>query len=100
MPLPVVAPIIAAALAGLARLFSTKIGGWVATAMLALGLHFVVTGNLIELATDQIATAFGGIGGTAAAWFSVLNIGAYVSLIMSAYGAGGIKRAVLARRGA
>lgn len=100
MPLPVVAPILAALFAGLGRLFATKVGAWVATAMMALGLHFVVTGNLIELATDQVASAFGGIGGSAAAWFAVLNIGAYVSIILSAYGAGGIKRAILARRGA
>lgn len=99
MPVPVVGPIIAALLAGFSRLFASKIGAWVATAMAALGLHFVVTGNLIEMASDQVASAFGGIGGTAAQWFGVLNIGAYVSIILSAYAAGGIKRAILARRG-
>lgn len=98
MPVPVLAPLIAAGLAGLSRLFATKAGAWVATAMMGLGLHFVVTGNLIELATDQVAAAFGGIGGTAAAWFGVLNIGSYVSIILSAYAAGGIKRAILAKR--
>lgn len=99
MPLPVVAPIIAGLVAGIGRLFATKIGGWVATALVALGLHFVVTGNLIELAADQVASAMGGLGGPAAQWFGVLNIAAYVSIILSAYGAGGIKRAVLAKRG-
>lgn len=100
MPLPVVAPIIAALLAGLSRLFATRIGGWIATAMVALGLHFVVTGTLVEAATDMVAQAMGGIPGTVAAWLGVLNFGAYISIILSAYTAGGIKRAVLARRGA
>lgn len=100
MPIPVVAPVIAGLVAAFGRLFATKVGAWVATAMAALGLHFVVTGNLIEMATDHVATAMGGLGGTAAQWFAVLNIGAYVSIILSAYAAGGIKRAILARRGA
>ena len=100
MPVPLLAPVIAAGLAGLSRLFATKIGGWVATAMMALGLHFAVTGTLIEAATEMVSNAMGGMPGGVAAWLGVLNFGAYVSIILSAYTAGGIKRAVLARRGA
>lgn len=100
MPIPVLAPVLAAVFAGFSRLFTTKLGGWVATAMMALGLHFVVTGTLIEAATDMVSSAMGGIPGSVRAWLGVLNFGAYVSIILSAYTAGGIKRAVLARRGA
>ncbi len=97
--MPLIAPVIAAIVAAFSRLFATKIGAWIATAMMALGLHFVVTGNLIQLATDQVASAMGGLPASVAQWMGVLNFGAYISIILSAYTAGGIKRAILARRG-
>lgn len=98
MPLPVLAPLVGSVIAGIGALFATKLGGWVASAMAALGLHFMVVGPLLEAATDMVASAMGGIPGSVRGWMGVLNFGAYISIILSAYAAGGIKRAILARR--
>lgn len=97
---PWIAGAIAGALAGLSRLFSTQIGGWIATAALALGITLVATEAAVEPMMDMAAGALGGMPAQAVQWLGVLNIDKYITIVISAYAAGGIKRAVLARRGA
>lgn len=84
--------------AALGRLFSTKVGGWVATAAMALGIGFVTTEALMEPAINAVQQAAAGVPGVALQWAGVLNLDKYITIILSSYTAGGIKRAILARR--
>lgn len=91
-------PLIGAIVAGFSRLFATRIGGWVAMAMIALGLSWVTTEAVMTPVIGMVSSAAGGLPATIAQWLGVLNMDKYISIVLSAYAAGGIKRAVLARR--
>lgn len=94
------APLLAALFAGFSRLFSTNLGAWITTAMIALGLAWVTTESMVEPVRQLVASHMGGIPGNVAQWVAVMNFDKYISIILSAYAAGGIKRAVLTRRAA
>lgn len=92
--------IITAIWAGLSRVLSTKAGAWIATALAALGISFVTSEALLDPVLGMVQSSFGGIPGQVAQWVGVLNFDRYVSIILSAYAAGGIKRAIMVRRNA
>lgn len=100
MPLPVVAPIIAGAMAAFSRLMSTRFGVWIATALGALGLSFATHSIAMQPIMDMVRSSAGGIGGDMAQWLGVMNVDQYITIVMSAYVAGNVKRAFLARRAA
>lgn len=93
-----IAPVLAALWAGFSRLLATRAGQWIATAAAALGISFVTTEAVLEPAIDLVAGALGGLPGSVAQWVGVLNFHQYLSIILSAYAAGGIKRAIMTRR--
>lgn len=93
-----IAPILAALWAGLSRLFATKAGQWIATAAAALGISFITTEAVLEPVINLVAGAFGGLPASVAQWVGVLKFHQYVSIVLSAYAAGGIKRAIMTRR--
>lgn len=101
MPVPFVAAggaILAGLVAAFGRLFASKLGLWVASALAVLGLQFVATEALVEPILQQIQGMAGGIGGQAAQWFGVVNIDKYITIVLSAHTVGAAKRAFLARR--
>ena len=70
MPVPFVAAggaILAGLVAAFGRLFSSKLGVWIASAMAVLGLQFIATEALVEPILNQLQSMAGGIGGFALA---------------------------------
>lgn len=98
--MPWIAAVLGGLFAGLSRLIATRAGAWIATAAVALGLTMVTTEVVMEPALDMVQSAMGGLPGSVAQWVGVLKFPVYISMVLSAYAAGGIKRAVLARRAA
>ena len=101
MPVPFVAAggaILAGLVAAFGRLFASKLGVWIASAMAVLGLQFIATEALVEPILNQLQSMAGGIGGMAGQWFGVVNIDKYITIVLSAHAVGAAKRAILARR--
>lgn len=95
MPAPIVVGWI---VAGISRIFATRLGGWIASAMVFLGLQWGVQEFAIEPIMAQIQSAFGGVTGVAASWAAFFNIDRYITCILSAYAVANGKRAFLQRR--
>lgn len=95
---------LAAAIAGLwaafSRLLATRLGQWIATAAFALGINFVTSEAVIEPVKSLVIGALGGVPAAVAQWAGVMNFDKYLTIILSAYAAGGIKRAIMVRRSA
>lgn len=98
MALPFLGPLIAAATGALSRLIASRVGMWVVSALGFLGLSFATHTVAIEPMLQMVHSNMAGVGGDIAAWMGVLRLDQYVSVIISAYAVGAIKRAFLARR--
>lgn len=96
--MPILAPFIAALLGGLSRLMTTRLGVWIATALGAVGLSLATHSIAMGPIMDMVRSSAGGVGGDLAAWLGVMNVDQYITIVMSAYTAGAVKRAFLARR--
>ena len=92
------APLLAAIGALFSRVIATRAGQWIATALAALGISYVTTEAVLDPIIGLVQSSFGGVGATAAQWMGVMNIDKYVSIVLSAYTAGGIKRAIMVKR--
>lgn len=90
--------LIAAIMAALSRLFGSRLGGWVGTAMVALGIAWVTNEAVVEPAMQDALNALSGMHAVALQWVLVANWDKYITIVLSAYAAGGIKRAILVRR--
>lgn len=99
MPLPIVAPIIAGLVAAIGRMAATRIGQWVLSALAFLGLAWTTQTVAIEPAISQVASSMGGVSGDLAQWMGVMRLDSYVSIVLSAFTVGTVKRAILAKRG-
>ena len=93
------APVIAALMAAFSRVMGTRLGQWIVTALGAVGLQLVVGNTVMDQVMNMVRSSAGGIPGDLAAWLGVLNIDRYITIVLSAFVAGGIKRAILAKRG-
>lgn len=91
-------PLIGGLMAALSRLFASRLGAWVGTAMVALGIAWVTNEVVVEPAKTQALNALSGMHAVALQWVLVANWDKYITIVLSAYAAGGIKRAILARR--
>lgn len=78
-------------LKGLANLFQSKLGSWIAGAMVFLGIGFATQQAVIEPAIDQvqgyIQSAGSEAGAVAMQWFGFLNMDKAITMILSAYAA-------------
>lgn len=92
------APLIAAIVGAFSRLISTRIGLWLATALGALGLSLATTHLAMEPIMDMVRSSAGGIPADLAQWLGVMNVDRYISIVLSAYTAGAVKRAILVKR--
>lgn len=91
--------IIAWVIAGLARLFASRIGQWVTSALVFLGLELATSQVVVAPLLAQIQAVAGGVG-TGAVWLGFFNIDRYITIILSAYAVGAGKSAILRRRAA
>jgi hypothetical protein len=89
--------------AALARIFATRLGSWIAGALLFLGLSWGTTAVSMAGTKALIASTIGSISGTSLEWLVFFNVPRYLSIIISAYGAaaavGGAKRVFLMKSG-
>lgn len=90
---------IAWVLAGLARLFASRIGQWVTSALVFLGLELATSQVVVAPLLAQIQSVAGAVG-TGAVWLGFFNIDRYITIILSAYAVGAGKSAILRRRAA
>lgn len=97
--MPLLAPIIAAIVAAIGRLAATRIGMWLLSALAFMGLAWTTQTVAIEPAISQVASHMGGVSGDLAQWMGVLRLDSYVSIVLSAFTVGTVKRAILAKRG-
>lgn len=85
MALPLVGGVLGGLFAGLSRLFSTRLGTWVAGAMLFLGIELVASNFVVGPLLDEVIGAFAGLPGDMAAWLAFLNVDRYITIVASAY---------------
>lgn len=72
-------------LAGLSRLFGTRIGQWILSALAFLGINFMTQKFAVDPLLGQIKSAVSGAPGEIVAWLGYLNVDKYVTLVLSAY---------------
>lgn len=76
-----------ALIAWLARIFSTRLGQWITSAMVFMGLAFGTQEFAIGPLRSYIETAWGGLGGQVLATLGYANIDRAVTIILSAVAA-------------
>ena len=93
------APLIAAVMAALSRLFASRLGIWLATALGALGLSLATQEVAMGPIMNMVQSSAAGIPAQLAQWLGVLNVDRYITMVLSAFTAGAVKRAFLVRKG-
>lgn len=90
--------LIAWLVAALSAVFASRIGQWVVSALVFLGLELAVTSFAVEPILNQIKGVASGVG-DAVGWLAFFNLDKYITVILSAYAVGAGKAAFLRRRG-
>lgn len=96
--MPILAPFIGAIVAALARIAATRLGMWLLSALAFMGLAWTTQTVAIGPIMNQVSAHMGGVSGDLAQWMGVLRLDQYVSIVLSAYTTGNVKRAFLAKR--
>lgn len=91
-------PFLAALGALLSRIFFSKLGAWIAAAMVFLGLELVTYSVAVTPLRDAVVGKMMGIPVEIRDWMGVLRLDQYVTILLSAYAAGIVKRTLLRRR--
>lgn len=92
-------PILAA---WIARIFASRIGQWIVSALVFLGLSIGTEQAVIGPFRDSIAATWAGMGGNVAAGLAYINVDKFITIILSAMTARATLsagRAFLRRRG-
>lgn len=76
-----------ALIAWLARVFSTRLGSWIAGAFVFLGLSLGTQEFAIAPLRAYIETAWAGVGADIAAWLGAFNIDRAITILLSAIAA-------------
>lgn len=92
-------PLIGGLLAAFSRIVATRIGQWILSALLFFGLSWATQTVAMGPLLSQVSSHMGGVTGDLAQWMGVLRLDSYVSVVLSAYTVGNVKRAFLAKRG-
>lgn len=100
MPLPLLAPLIAGLTGAFSRLIANRVGMWAVSLLGFLGLSWATHSVVMGPFMSQVSSGMGGVSGDIAAWLGVMKMDRYVSIVLSAYTIGTVKRAFLARRAA
>lgn len=82
-------------LGALSALIFSKVGAWVTSLLVALGIGFAVEGALVGPALDYVQSSIGGLPGNISAWLGYLNIDKYFTIVGSAYVGATVKRIFL-----
>jgi len=84
--------------AALSSLFASRIGSWIASALLFFGIELATYSFAVTPAITMIQNQFAGVGGDAIGWCAFFNIDKYITVILSAYGAASLKGAFLRKK--
>lgn len=98
MPVPILAPILAAVGAWIGRLMFSKLGAWLLAALIFLGIELVAYSVALQPLRAGAENALFDIPESIRQWMGVLRLDQYVTIILSAYIAGAVKRALIRRR--
>lgn len=90
--------IIAWLVAGIARLFASRMGQWVTSALVFLGLEMAVREVAVGPLIGQIQSIATGLAGDAVGWLAFFNADRYITIVLSAYAVGAGKSVMLRRR--
>lgn len=86
--------------AAIARIFATRLGMWIATALAFLGLQLATNEVVLTPVLNQFQAAISQTGADAVGWIAFFNLDKYISCIVSAYAVAAGKSVVLRRRAA
>jgi hypothetical protein len=98
MPLPILAPLVTGIGAMLSRLIFSRMGPWIASAAVFLGLELAAIGVVLPELRSQVVNHLGSVPADLTAWMGVLKLDVYITVVMSAYAAALAKKAILRRR--
>ena len=87
--------LIGVAWAALSRLFASRAGGWLANALLFIGIGFATKEAVVDPIMGYLQDGFGGLPAVAAAWAGFFNIDKYCSIVASAYLTAAGKRVIM-----
>jgi hypothetical protein len=90
--------ILAAIGALLSRLLFSRLGAWIASAFVFLGLELVTYSVAVEPLRDEVISKMLGIPEGIRVWMGVLRLDQYITIIFSAYAAAIVKKTLLRRR--
>lgn len=82
----------------LSRIFFSKLGSWIAAALVFLGLELITYSVAVEPLRDAVTAKMLGIPEGIRAWMGVLRLDQYVTIVLSAYAASIVKKTLLRRR--
>lgn len=97
--MPFLVPLLEACGAFLSRLVASRLGQWLLTAALFLGINFVSKKVAVDILVPQIAAHIGGMGALTVAWLAYLNVDRAITIILSAYASAAGTRMVMQRAG-
>ena len=87
-------------MAALSKLFTSRLGMWIASAMAFFGLEWATNEVVLDPIVDQIRALMSSTGGDAIGWLAFFNVDRYLSCIVSAYAVAAGKAVFLRRRAA
>lgn len=83
----------------MSRLVISRIGQWILTAMIFLGIKFTSQKLVVEPLISQIQSSVSGLGSYIVGWIAYLNVDIAITIILSAYASGYGTRAVMSHIG-
>lgn len=92
-------PIIEVLTAALSRLVASRLGQWLLTGALFLGIQWVSKKVAVDVLIPQIASHVAGMGALTVAWLAYLNVDRAITIILSAYASAAGTRMVMQRVG-
>ena len=83
----------------LSRLFFSRAGQWLLTALLFLGIQFGSQKLVVEPLLSSIQSSFGGLSAGTVAWMAYLNVDRAITIVLSAFASAAGSRVILKRIG-
>ena len=80
------------------RVFASRLGMWVVSALAFLGLQFAVHRVAVQPMMEHILSVTSGLSAEAVQWMAFFNLDKYISIIVSAYAVSAGTRLLLQRR--
>ncbi|SKB73716.1 DUF2523 family protein [Luteibacter sp. 22Crub2.1] len=96
---PFLLPLIEVVGSALSRLIFSRVGQWVLTGMLFLGIKFTAQKVVTEPLIAAIQQHVSGLGGGIIAWLAYLNVDVAITIVLSAYASASGTKMVLSRIG-